>query len=333
MTVTNRKHTPAETSGQGTRGQDTRVILGEQYTDTATPNRGTLLSELFFQQGIIQGGADDNVVSLNINRSIGGVRPNIDEPGLCVIQGESNFDVNVDGEDADNQWEVNIGESVEDNPSDGRRALAIAGNHTSKAIFISSCGTYTHWTSARDAEVARITEAGQLQYRGGLYATIRTDNILQLEKDTPGSTWAPIQSTSADRLILKMADVSATDGDLRFGSAFDIKWLVDGATRSWINAGAGIINIGENHASLVGVNVTVPTAGAGFSVYLATGQLIQVAFDGLYLAKTAGSKWGFNGVSPSATASVTGSRGGNAALASLITALAAKGIIADGTSA
>lgn len=293
----------------GTRGEDTRVILGEQYTDDATPNRGTLISELFFQKGIIQGGADDNVVALNINRTIGGNRPNTNEPGLCVIQGESNFDVNADGEDADNQWEVNIGESVEDDPDDGRRAVAIAGSHTSKAIFISTCGTYTHWNSDRSSQVASITEAGQLQIADCLYVTVGgAKNLIQVEKATPGSTWVPLALTAADKLVLDMADVSAADGDIRFGDSFDWKWLISGATRSIFNAASGILNIGENHSSLAGINITVPTSGSGVSWYLATQQVLQAAFDGLYVAKQ--GKVSFHGNSPQTQFSTTGQTSG-----------------------
>jgi hypothetical protein len=42
---------------------------------------------------------------------------------------------------------------------------------------------------------------------------------------------------------------------------------------------------------------------------------------------------GFHGTAPTAKQTVTGSRGGNAALASLLTQLAAKGLITDGTTA
>jgi hypothetical protein len=45
------------------------------------------------------------------------------------------------------------------------------------------------------------------------------------------------------------------------------------------------------------------------------------------------TQWAIAGGTVGATATVTGSRGGNAALADLLTKLAAKGIIVDGTSA
>jgi hypothetical protein len=45
-----------------------------------------------------------------------------------------------------------------------------------------------------------------------------------------------------------------------------------------------------------------------------------------------GQKVGFYGATPTTKPTVTGSRGGNAALASLLTALAAQGLIVDGSS-
>ncbi len=50
---------------------------------------------------------------------------------------------------------------------------------------------------------------------------------------------------------------------------------------------------------------------------------------GLTIGANVNSKWAFGGAAPTGRQDVTGSRGGNAALASLITALATKGIIAD----
>ena len=48
-------------------------------------------------------------------------------------------------------------------------------------------------------------------------------------------------------------------------------------------------------------------------------------------ALAVGGGVGFNGTAPGATPAVTGSRGGNEALASLLTALAGMGLITDGT--
>lgn len=53
----------------------------------------------------------------------------------------------------------------------------------------------------------------------------------------------------------------------------------------------------------------------------------------LSLGPGTGSKIGFFGSTPTVKTSVTGSRGGNAALAALLTELAAKGLITDGTTA
>ena len=57
------------------------------------------------------------------------------------------------------------------------------------------------------------------------------------------------------------------------------------------------------------------------------------ADDGLFytMLKASGKGVGFNGTAPIAKPTVTGSKGGNAALGSLITALAAYGLITDTT--
>lgn len=55
--------------------------------------------------------------------------------------------------------------------------------------------------------------------------------------------------------------------------------------------------------------------------------------DGTVLGQSNADRVSMHGVAPVVRATVTGSRGANAALASLLTALAAKGIIIDGSSA
>jgi hypothetical protein len=64
----------------------------------------------------------------------------------------------------------------------------------------------------------------------------------------------------------------------------------------------------------------------GVNASLTTGLLISASGAGGF---TGG--FGINGVSPIAKPTVTGSRGGNAALASLLTALASYGFITDST--
>lgn len=54
--------------------------------------------------------------------------------------------------------------------------------------------------------------------------------------------------------------------------------------------------------------------------------------DGTVLGQSNADRISFHGVAPVARATVTGSKGANAALTSLLTALAAKGLIIDSTS-
>ncbi len=61
-------------------------------------------------------------------------------------------------------------------------------------------------------------------------------------------------------------------------------------------------------------------------------QLSDNDTDGTVLGQSSTDKIGFHGVTPVVRATVTGSKGANAALTSLLTALAAKGLIIDSTS-
>lgn len=61
-------------------------------------------------------------------------------------------------------------------------------------------------------------------------------------------------------------------------------------------------------------------------------QLSDGNSDGQVLGQGNNDKVSFHGVTPVVRATVTGSKGANAALTSLLTALAAKGLIIDSTS-
>lgn len=63
-----------------------------------------------------------------------------------------------------------------------------------------------------------------------------------------------------------------------------------------------------------------------------TRQISDADPDGTVLGQSNADRIGFHGVSPTTRPTVTGSRGANAALTSLLTALAAKGLIIDSTS-
>lgn len=108
-------------------------------------------------------------------------------------------------------------------------------------------------------------------------------------------------------------------------------------------AGAGITVMydggGAAAASAAGGGVKVRTGAPGAGGASGVGQLIgrrnggtedvALSFD----TSGAAPRLGFYGTAPSAKLAVTGSRGGNAALASLLTQLAALGLITDSSSA
>lgn len=76
-----------------------------------------------------------------------------------------------------------------------------------------------------------------------------------------------------------------------------------------------------------GTNVVVSDQGGGREVKLRAGAAPLDA------VRASGTGVGFNGSAPIAKPTISGSRGGNAALASLLTALASQGLITDSTSA
>lgn len=79
--------------------------------------------------------------------------------------------------------------------------------------------------------------------------------------------------------------------------------------------------------TLGGAVTTVSSVTVGGAIIASTSATIGGALD------HDGSTVGFYGAAPVARATVTGSRGGNAALASLLTALAGCGLIVDSTTA
>jgi hypothetical protein len=72
---------------------------------------------------------------------------------------------------------------------------------------------------------------------------------------------------------------------------------------------------------------------AGLEVAGGAAGFLAYRYNGVDYFRMQGAGWAFNNQTPTATDTVTGSRGGNAALADLLTKLAAKGIVIDGTSA
>jgi len=96
-------------------------------------------------------------------------------------------------------------------------------------------------------------------------------------------------------------------------------------------------NVGPNTGLAVGFGV-VPTAVDASPVasrlYLKDGASIKLdgTTTGLTILTGATQKLGFYGAAPQAQLTVTGAKGGNAALTSLITQLAALGLVVDGTS-
>jgi hypothetical protein len=94
------------------------------------------------------------------------------------------------------------------------------------------------------------------------------------------------------------------------------------------SAVATVTQVAVAYAGAAQANPMGLTGGSGTGANL---NLTWTAGNGVTLAAV-GQKVGFYGATPTTKPTVTGSRGGNAALASLLTALAAQGLIVDGSS-
>jgi hypothetical protein len=135
-----------------------------------------------------------------------------------------------------------------------------------------------------------------------------------------------VDDTGASPVVLVVNDVNggevlvASDGvggfiKINADSGIDLETTNQNIT---VTADAGLISI-EAHDDVIIISDTTST-----KIRSGGGTMIEVANP---------NKIGFFTATPIAQPTVTGSRGGNAALASLLTQLAALGLIVDGTSA
>lgn len=137
-----------------------------------------------------------------------------------------------------------------------------------------------------------------------------------------------------DRLILRNTDKETPAAEINQKPSSGVAEADALYVRNWSPSGSsrGLAVISENSAQPA---VHVQGAGALLRLVDATGATkAEVANDGTTTVSGGLSVAGsvaFNGATVAAQPTVTGSRGGNAALASLLTALASTGLIIDGT--
>lgn len=170
-------------------------------------------------------------------------------------------------------------------------------------------------TSAPSAALADVTLSARAK-------ASQTGDIFRAEGPVGTPTYVKIDSTG----IITAENMKLTGGSSFFlqvasFAAFGLGALFDGETYVKVGSttNAAIIQ------SMAGTNsdLQLQPGGSGRVRLMDSGNLpyVDVSTSGL----------GFHGVSPSARYTVTGSRGGNAALASLLTAMATKGLIYDST--
>lgn len=158
---------------------------------------------------------------------------------------------------------------------------------------------------------------------------------------------APVVSSGGSTPVISMAKATASvDGYLASGdfTTFNGKQVALGFTpvNKAGDIGVGAITMGALSATSGiftggGIALVVGTAGTGFfgngsalNAYVGSSQVVAMSSSGS--ASFQGTV-GFNGTAAIAKPTITGSRAGNAALASLLTALASYGLITDSTTA
>lgn len=157
---------------------------------------------------------------------------------------------------------------------------------------------------------------------GGRGAQTQADNAVALGRDALASgTFAVALGNEARAANFQSVAVGSVAAALAANSAAV-------GPGSWVSAGhAGSMAFGANSATTAANQLMLGTASTAVTV---PGDLTLF---GSTVLGSASSTLGFYGASGTAQPVVTGSRGGNATLASLLSSLAAMGLIADSTEA
>ena len=95
---------------------------------------------------------------------------------------------------------------------------------------------------------------------------------------------------------------------------------------NWLSIGYG--NASDNQLQVYGSDGAAVTIGP-----IGSTSIVEFYYKGVNRLRLGATGIGFNGTAPVAKPAITGSRGGNAALASLLTQLASTGLITDSTTA
>lgn len=181
----------------------------------------------------------------------------------------------------------------------GNGAVTLNGPLTVIRSDASSSGVFATLRNTSTGSSAGIAQSFELTESNGT-----TQQIAGQIRVVKTSAW-----TSGDSATL--------DGSMSF------LVLENGSLTSWLNFSAASGTVTMQYPLAMNANVTL---GEGANIVTGT-------TTGTKIGTSASQKIGFHNVTPVAQETVTGSRGGNAALADLLTKLATKGLIVDGTSA
>lgn len=232
------------------------------------------------------------------------------------------------GADVDRQrWMITGFRSEHGTTAPSRSFFKIQGS-AKPQVFIGSGSAYNSINMIEDAvvgtNVASTGDQGHFvfydPYQVSDY-TVRTTRFGPNVRQYGG----PLDLASEYRLTAQNLSTSAYSLALR-------------ASFSGTNTFQMIINANNNRYVFLNINNANANGGIQFNGWDGVSTMVPlITFDGargISIGMSAGSdKLGFLGAAPITKPSVTGSRAGNAALASLLTKLATLGLITDGTSA
>lgn len=261
----------------GASGPDVAVGSQELDSEIRFASISGYVGTISHHTGVTQTADDDVILLIAENKTVGGVLIDATRPGTSM-QLEGNY---LTGGVRYSEWNWDYAHSdgaARDTAKD-KRPLAARTRHDTQACEVSSAGQFTFYNSARDTELAEVTTAGNFEFRGALYCTVGGDKtLLQLEKNTPGSTWAVLSAVSTDKCVLKLADTSSSDGDLRVGTAFTLKGLISATSRTMLELTAGYLILGDTNTNWSGLYIRNGASGGDGVVLEVNGVVSLQAF-------------------------------------------------------
>lgn len=255
---------------------------------------------------------DANIVNCDLARSLVETRDEIYQYGLKINHSSTAVDlVTITGGDSSS---TNATISVEGSSTNS--SLSIRGKGTG-SVFVAQHKANYHSITGSDSSGAVVTAAA-----------LGSDTDIHYRIHGKGAGGVRLASQLANYLQCDGAAASSHPGISAVGSDTNINLTLAGKGTGEVQLATHRTNYLLVQGSATGGGVTIKPEGGDTNVDL---YLFAKGTDGVTVAFT-GQKVAFYGATPIAKPTVTGSRGGNAALASLCTELANLGLITNSTS-